>query len=261
MDLNDFDAVAKDYDYFLPALGLYSNGLEEFHLSLAEKYGKEGILDIACGTGVLTIPLIESGYDVTAFDLSSQMIEITRNKLQKENLHADLFIANMIDFNIDRKFSLAIIARSGFMYLLTAKEQRQTLSNIREHLTDGGVLTFNTFQPYPTEQADCMKASLNEYVFRTEYTNHEGKKERIFKAATYDYLTQIMRGSWKFETLDDAGNVVDTRICHQVTRQTYRQEMEYLFELCGYEILDVYNDYCCNAAEDHLIWVVRKLMP
>jgi hypothetical protein len=103
-----------------------------------------------------------------------------------------------------------------------------------------------------------MKASSDDYFLRTEYINHEGKKERIFNAATYDYITQVLRGSWKFETLDDDGNVVDTRVCSQAMRHTYRQEMEYLFELCGYEILNIYNNYNYDEAKNNFIWVVKK---
>ncbi len=103
-----------------------------------------------------------------------------------------------------------------------------------------------------------MKSNQDEYYLRSEYTNHEGKKERIYNAATYDYITQIMHGSWKFETLDDNGNIIDTRVRPLAMRHTYRQEMEYLFELCGYEIVTVYNDYCYGEAKDNFIWMVRK---
>ena len=258
MDLHDYADVAANYDFYLPSLGVNSDGFEEFHLSLAEKFGKSGVLDIACGTGALTIPLVEAGYDVTALDLSSSMVDVTKEKLSQKGLQADLLVANMTDFKINRKFSLAIIARSGFMHLLTAKEQRQSLLNIKEHLTDGGVLTFNNFQPYPIIQAERMKAEPDEFVLRSEYINHEGKKERIYNAGTYDYIAQVLRGSWKFETLDDDGNVIDTRIRPAVMRHTYRQEMEYLFELCGYEIVDVYNSYLSDAAKNNFIWVVKK---
>ena len=261
VDLHDFADVAMNYDCFLPEVtkgSYYLDGFEEFHRRLAGEYGKDGILDIACGTGALTLPLAKAGYDVTALDLSAPMVEITREKLQKENLHADLLVANMTDFKILRTFSLAIIARSGFMHLTTAEEQRKTLLNIREHLVDGGVLTFNHFQPYPVIQAEQMKAKPDEYFIRSEYINHCGQRERIFNAFTYDHITQVQRGSWKFETLDNSRNVIDTRVRPVAMRHTYRQEMEYLFELCGYEILNVYNNYHRDKARDNFIWVVKK---
>jgi len=261
MDLHDYADVAMNYDLYLPEVAkntYYLSSFEEFHLSLAEKYGRQGVLDIACGTGALTLPLAEAEYSVTALDLSAPMVDVTREKLLKENLSADLLVANMTDFKIDRKFSLAIIARSGFMHLLTAKEQRQTFLNVKDHLTDGGVLTFNHFQPVPVIQAKQMQSSLDDDSFRAEYTNKEGKKERIYEAHTYDYISQVMRGNWRFETLDDDGNISDTRIRPQAMRHTYRQEMEYLLELCGYEVMDVYNNYRCDAATNNFIWVVKK---
>ena len=261
MDLHDYADVAMNYDSYLPEVvknTYYLDNFEEFHLSLAEKHASQGVLDIACGTGALTLPLVKAGYNVTAFDLSAPMVDITRKKLLKENFSADLFVANMTDFKIDRKFSLAIIARSGFMHLLTAKEQRQTFLNIKDHLTDGGILTFNHFQPYPVIQAKQMQSSPDDYSFRAEYINNEGKKERIYEAHTYDYISQIMRGNWKFETLDNDGSISDIRIRPQAMRHTYRQEMEYLLELCGYEVMDVYNNYCCDAATNNFIWVVKK---
>ena len=186
------------------------------------------------------------------------MIEVTKEKLQNENLNAEVFTANMTDFKINRKFSLAIIARSGFMHLLTAKEQRRTLMNIRDHLTDGGVLTLNHFQPHPAIQSEQMKATPDVYYPRSEYINRDSNKERILNAFTYNHVTQVMRGNWKFETLDDDGNIIGARIRPAAMRHTCRQEMEYLFELCGYEILCVYNDYCYSAAIDNFVWVVRK---
>ena len=261
MDLHDYADVATNYDLYLPEVvknSYYLNGFEGFHLSLAEEHGKDGVLDIACGTGALALPLAKAGYNVTALDLSAPMVDVARAKLLSENLKADLLVANMTDFKIDRKFSLAIIARSGFMHLLTAKEQRQTLLNIKNHLADGGVLTFNHFQPYPIIQAKQMQSSPDDYSFRAEYLNSEGKKERISEALTYDYISQVMRGNWKFETLDGDGNVAAERIRPQAMRHTYRQEMEYLLELCGYEAVGVYNDYCRNAAINNFIWVARK---
>ena len=46
-------------------------------------------------------------------------------------------------------------------------------------------------------------------------------------------------------------------------RQTYRQEMYYLAELCGFEVQALYQDYEFDPAEEdrcqhNLIWVLKK---
>jgi SAM-dependent methyltransferase len=257
MNVHDNPHIASNYDNYIELLLGKQNltNFVEFHLTLAEEYGGNGVLDIACGTGAITVPLIEAGYDVCGFDLSPAMVNVAKTKTQ-----ADCFsVANMLDFSYDRKFSLTIIARSGFMHLLKPEEQRKTLRNIHSHLTDGGVLTLNTFQPHPIMQAEQMKTPENEYFLRTEYINKDGNKERIYNEIHYDFLTQIMTGNWRTETLDTDGNTIHTEVAPHAMRQTYRWEMEYLFELCGFELLDVYGDYNYSTNLGYIVWVVKKI--
>jgi hypothetical protein len=39
-----------------------------------------------------------------------------------------------------------------------------------------------------------------------------------------------------------------------------KKEMEYLLQLCGFEVIRVYGDYCKNEPKypGHIIWVARK---
>ena len=52
-----------------------------------------------------------------------------------------------------------------------------------------------------------------------------------------------MHGNWKFETYDESGKIIAERIRPLTMRQTYRQEMKWLIELCGFEIVDIYKNY------------------
>ncbi|HAN20236.1 MAG: hypothetical protein A2Y15_05120 [Clostridiales bacterium GWF2_36_10] len=258
MDLHDFSDIAENYDYYLNSLGSYS-GFEEFYLSLAQKYGEKGIIDIACGTGALTIPLIKQGFDVIAVDLSKAMIDVTNKKLLEQGLSINTITANMTNFSLDRKFSLAIIARGGFMHLTTPVEQRVALLNIKSHLTDDGILTLHTFEPLVEAQYDQIHTSENDFSLRCEYTNKDGKQERIYNAIHYEPKTQIMSGNWRFDTLDDDGNVVSSRIRPLKMRQTYKTEMEYLIELCGFEVIDIFSGFNYQPANGILIWILKKV--
>lgn len=262
MDLHDYKDVAENYDRYLDVM--YSEhdnyeGFREFYLDLAREHGGGGVIDIACGTGAVLLYLAEAGIDVDGTDLSSAMCEVARNKAESKGLNLNIFPANMTDFKSARKYSLAIIARSGFMHLLTPEMQRAALLNIRDHLTDGGVLTLNTFAPYPPVQAAQMKTRETDYTYRLEYINRDGFREKIYNAITYNPQTQIMSGNWKFETLDDAGNTVSERIRPLRMRQTYKQELMYLIELCGFEVVEIYGDYY-KSTEDtgRYVWVLRK---
>ncbi|MBR4725285.1 MAG: class I SAM-dependent methyltransferase [Lachnospiraceae bacterium] len=263
-DLHDFEDVAENYDLYLDVM--YKNednhaGFLDFYLDFAKEYGQEGVIDIACGTGVVALYLAEHGIIADATDLSEAMCRVTAEKAKAGGYNLNVFPANMTEFRSDRKYSCAIIARSGFMHLTTPELQRAALINIRENLTDGGMLTFNTFDPNPFFQAQQMNTKDTDYSFRLEYTNKQGRREKIYNAISYDPTTQVMFGNWKFETLDDAGNVTEERIRPLRMRQTYRQEMKYLLELCGYEIVNIYNGYTkvpADTVAKNVIWCVRK---
>ncbi|MBQ3503196.1 MAG: class I SAM-dependent methyltransferase [Oscillospiraceae bacterium] len=263
-DLHDYYDVAENYDLYLEAM--YSNednhaGFQEFYLEFAKAYGKDGVIDIACGTGAVLLYLAEHGIDADGTDLSEAMCRVAEEKAKAKGFNLNIFSSNMTSFKSDRRYSCAIIARSGFMHLLTPELQREALLNIRENLTDGGMLTFNTFDPHPFFQAQQMKTKDTDFAFRLEYTNKQGKCERIYNAISYNPHTQIMSGNWKFETLDDNGTVIEERIRPVKMRQTYRQEMKYLLELTGYEIVNVYGGYHKESGEcsaKNVIWCVRK---
>ena len=70
-----------------------------------------------------------------------------------------------------------------------------------------------------------------------------------------------MYGNWKFETYDENEKIIAERIRPLTMRQTYRQEMKWLVELCGFEIVDIYKDYAWNKADEkagNCNWVLKK---
>ena len=263
-DLHDFKDVAENYDLYLDVM--YENqdnhsGFLDFYLDFAKEHGQDGVIDIACGTGAVLLYLAQHGIIADGTDLSEAMCLVAAEKARNNGYTLNIFPANMTEFKGKHKYSCAIIARSGFMHLLTPELQRAALLNIRDNLTAGGMLTFNTFDPNPVFQAQQMSTKDTDYSFRLEYINRQGKRERIYNAISYDPSTQIMSGNWKFETLDENGNVLGERVRPLKMRQTYRQEIKYLLELTGYEIVNIYGGYHrepSDYAAKNVIWCVRK---
>lgn len=265
MDLHDYKDVAENYDLYLEVMYKVQNaheGFEECYLELAKKYGEGGVVDIACGTGAVLLYLAQHGIKADGTDLSEEMCRVAAKKAEKQGFDLNIFPADMTKFNSGRKYSLAIIARSGFMHLPSQELQKAALLNIREQLLEGGILTLNTFDPFPPIQAAQMQTSDSDYSFRLEYVNSEGHREKIYNAISYDSVSQIMHGNWKFETLDEDGNVIAERIRPLMMRQTYRSEMYLLAELCGFEVVDLFDGYHFQKADAYaahnLVWVLKK---
>lgn len=272
MDLHDYKDVAVNYDRYLDVM--YSEfdaheGFQEFYLELARKYGQGGVVDIACGTGAVLLYLAERGIEIDGTDISEEMCKVAAHKAKAMNLNLNIYPADMTKFNSGKRYSLAIIARSGFMRLPTSKLQKDALLNIREQIDEGGILTFNTFDPWPEAQAEQIKTTPDDYSKRLEYVNCNGNREEIYNAISYDPYSQKMYGNWKFVEYDQAGNVIGERIRPLLMRQTYRSEIFLLAELCGYEVLDIYRGYkgdkedlsdpeSAGRYRSNLIWILQK---
>ena len=114
-DLHDFDDVAENYDLYLEVMhhteGNFE-GLLDFYLDFAREYGKDGVIDIACGTGAVLLYLAEHGIYADGTDLSEAMCRVADEKAKSKGFCLNIFPANMTEFKSDRKYSCAIIARS-----------------------------------------------------------------------------------------------------------------------------------------------------
>ena len=272
MDLHDFDDVAENYDLYLEEMYRSEDnhaGFLDFYLEFAREYGKDGVIDIACGTGAVLLYLAQHGILADGTDLSEAMCRVSGEKAKALGLSLNIIPADMTKFSSGRKYSLAIIARSGFMHLPDQELQIAALKNLREQLLPGGILTLNTFDPWPPIQAAQMQTSPEDYSFRLEYINRAGNRERIYNAISYNPYTQQMSGKWKFVEYNDKDEIIGERIRPLLMRQTTRWEMFLLAQLCGFEVLDICRGYkgdkedlkdpaSASRYQSNLIWILKR---
>ena len=81
-------------------------------------------------------------------------------------------------------------------------------------------------------------------------------------AENYDRYLEVMYATEDhYEGFQEFYLELAKRIRPLTMRQTYRQEMKWLVELCGFEIVDIYKDYVWNKAYEkagNCIWVLKK---
>ena len=81
--MNPFQVLAHKYDIFnaadIPAyVEFIRKAFEKADIDVRE------VLDVGCGTGVITVRLAELGYDMTGVDASSEMLDECRRKKGSE---------------------------------------------------------------------------------------------------------------------------------------------------------------------------------
>lgn len=110
------------------------------------------ILDVACGTGQVTIRLAKEGYDVTGIDLSDDMLMVAQEKGQKEGFSIPLFQQNMTELEVGESFDCVGIFCDSLNYLQSAEEVQQTFSAVFSHLKQGGLFLFDVHSPYKIDR-------------------------------------------------------------------------------------------------------------
>jgi SAM-dependent methyltransferase len=99
-------------------------------------------LDVACGTGKSTSPLLARGYSVLACDISPGMIREARRKLPR---HADAFlVADMRELPSLGRFDLVVCLDDAINYLLSEQELEATFVSVARVLAQAGVFAFDT---------------------------------------------------------------------------------------------------------------------
>jgi SAM-dependent methyltransferase len=104
----------------------------------------ERVLDLACGPGRHTLPLLRNGCKVTAVDTSPFLMNDLMQRLDAESLQADVVHADMRSFRRDNSFDLAVCLWSSFGYFEAPEDDRKVLTNIFNSLRDNGQFIIDT---------------------------------------------------------------------------------------------------------------------
>lgn len=214
------------------------------------------ILEIACGTGRVSVPLARAGFDVTGLDLSPHMLAIARAKPGADRVR--WVRGNMRRFSLGRRFRLILVPFRSFQRLLTVEAQRECLECIRRHLRPGGTLVLSLFDPrldlctpgpkVPEERSNALDPATGRVY---DLLIHDRRNDPVSQTftTTWDWTERVPRGHrarrWRY-TLP--------------MRWTYRWEMRHLLELSGFEPIACYGDYRGGppryGAEQ--VWVARR---
>ena len=261
------ESVKSQYRLFSYFYDYQSTGVKgdvESYVEEAQKAGSP-VLELGCGTGRILIPVAQSGVGIVGLDLSPEMLSIAREKVSglsnEIQQRIQLVEGDMRGFSLKRKFSLITIPFRAFLHLLTPEDQRQSLKCIREHLADDGRLILNIFDPrldiivsHMDHLGTAMKR-LGEFIHP-----ETGNRILVWDSRQYNPEDQTNEQYFIFEELDNGGKVISKTYSPLVLRFLYRYEMQYLLELCGYEIEALYGDFQRGPFRygGEQIWVVRK---
>ena len=140
-----YDRLMADVDY--PAWAAFYGEL------LRDRGITRGALcECACGTGSLTLPLQQAGWQVTGVDISREMLRLAGEKARAAGLPLLFVQQDMRRLQLHHPVDAVLATCDGVNYLLTDRDLADFLRSARAALRPGGVLCFDVSTPHKLSQ-------------------------------------------------------------------------------------------------------------
>ena len=206
-----------------------------FYCELAGRIGSP-VLEIACGSGLVTLPIAAAGLEVTGLDLARPMLEDARTKAERQVLKVHWVEADARSFDLGRKFQFILLTGNSFQAFLRREDQQALLALVKRHLAPDGIFAFETRNPSGHDLA-----THSEEEFDQSYISVEGLQVAVSFTQKYDPLKQVMY--WTSYRRWKNGTRNQQKETHIACRFTYPQELEALLHYNGFQIIEQYGDW------------------
>lgn len=135
------------------------------------------LLDLACGTGTLSQLFSEVGFQVTASDLSEDMLAIASQRFMEANLTIPVLQLSMDNLEGIGGFDAVAIAIDSLNYLETEEEVERTFAEVHAALNEGGHFFFDVHSLYKVDEIYMdspfvMDGENVAYIWHTEKGAH-----------------------------------------------------------------------------------------
>lgn len=222
-----YDAINKDIDY--PAWADFIEScLTKDYLSDRRA---ELILDLATGTGKMAIELARRGYDMTAVDISSEMLDIGRSRAQQMGLDILWLCQDMRSFELYGTVDAVVCCLDSINHLTGSGDLRRCFDLVHNYLYPGGLFIFDV--------------------------NGRGKFERVYSDRTYVFEERDSFCVWEnfydadkgicdfyitlFEEQGDGSYIRHDEI--QRERVYTLRSLRSMLKRSGFELVGAYSDF------------------
>ncbi|MEG2456562.1 MAG: methyltransferase domain-containing protein [Clostridia bacterium] len=133
-----YSALSKYYDFLMTDFDYDSY----INFILKQVAGKTG-LDLAAGSGEMTIPLSKRGFKMTGGDISSEMLTIATEKARKQFQNILFLVLDLNNLSISKKYDFVTAVCDGFNYVSNIANLKSAFLAVYNALNAGGKFIFD----------------------------------------------------------------------------------------------------------------------
>lgn len=216
------------------------------------------VLECACGTGLILLPLLAAGHDMYGFDISPAMLAVLRHKAAAQGI-ADIdqriSVQEFETFQYDQQFDAIIIPSNTFSMLTTQEAQIRTLQKIYTHLAPTGRLLLDFKLAGIGDLASYPELIEGRWHTWTHPETGLPIRQRI--TARHDFNNQLILDRCFIEY---EGEEVDFPM---TGRWIFKDEFQLLLRLGGFQRWEVFgtpegDPLEVRLEETHSYWILYK---
>jgi len=207
----------------------------EFYLAEAGK-ARGPVLELACGTGRLTIPLKNKGIDITGLDCAAPMLARAAEKAAGAGAKIRFVRGDARSFSLGGKFKLIFMAFNSMQHLGRREEVEGLFASVARHLAPGGRFIFDVFNPEPR----FFTRDPEEMLPVAYYQDPAGEgKVLVNETYTYDRAAQVSRITWHYRS-EKTGKTVKKNLN---LRCFFPEELLALVHYNGFRVINRYGNF------------------
>ena len=203
-------------------------------------------LDIACGTGNITIRIAKYFKNIYGVDLSEDMLREAFDKFKKEKIKGKIICQDMTELSLNREFDLITSVLDSTNYITDINGLQEYFKGVYNHLKSNGLFIFDVNSYY----------KLSEILGNNIYTYSEEEVfytwENVFEEDLLSmFLTFFVKKGELYERFEE----------EHLERAYTEQQLEKELEKANLEVIakfDGYTDNYVQANTERIVYVVKK---
>jgi len=206
----------------------------EFYVEQARR-AHGPILELACGTGEVLVPVAQAGSDVVGLDAAPAMLARAQRKADAAAVQVQLVQGDMRMFELSRQFARVFVASNSLLHLHELESLRQFFGAVRQHLAPRGQLIFDVANPdiHGLSRAPTERRQLG------NITHPDWGVLSLEESSEYDAAVQVTRSRWYVCSAQHR----NLRKFSLRLRNLFPRELELLIESCGFALAARFGDF------------------
>ena len=238
-----YDSLTENVDY--------EKRCEYVRSLLAENGVGEGILlDLACGTGTVSLMLSAMGYDVIGVDASEDMLSVAQEKKMETAEDVIFLCQRMEELDLFGTINAAVSTLDSINHVTDAETVREIFRRVALFMEDMGIFVFDVNTPYKHREI----LGDNTFVYDTD------EVYCVWQNSTDENM--LTKVSLDIFEKDEDDEETYYRYCEEFYEKGYAlEDIKSWLEECRFEVIGIYEELTKNPVADNTqraVFVAKK---